>query len=91
MSGRETSSQGGNIDIFLASGGVKLSERKSGFYWVQVPVCYDGDSIHWEIAFFDNSSNRFELCGNEVSFDENFFIKVGELVKVPYPLIPDNP
>jgi hypothetical protein len=47
-----------------------------GFYWVKVPKNYDGE-IKWEIAFYSGEEDEpFQLCGNEIGFDESFFLDI---------------
>jgi hypothetical protein len=43
---------------------------------VKVPENYDG-KIKWEVAFYTAEEYRpFELCGNEIGFEEDFFLEI---------------
>jgi hypothetical protein len=68
-----------------------MSEFKDGYYWVKLPLSYNGESEHWGIAqfnskFYTPDFGGWLLCGNDTPFRDDYFIEI-----IKYPIQFQNP
>ncbi len=65
-----------NINANVPNGSIS---RENGFYWVKLPLNFNGISIHWQVAYFDKDAfEHWHLHSQEIGFFDAYFLEINE-------------